>query len=731
MSARRIGFIVGLLRRGMLILAILSAFGLQGTAAMAQTEPAAPPQKVQDLLKLLGDPEVQKWVDAQKASPPAPPPSGAGQMDDAMVFSSALMRIHRHFTDLAAAIPTLPDQFAAAGATIATALQGYGVFGFALILALFIAAGFAAQWLFRRWTTGLRAMIAASELATVRDRLIAMAARLVYGAGSVAMFALGSIGAFLVFSWPPLLRPILLGYLMAVLVFRLARVVLDFLFSPPELADFGEAARFRVLPVSDASASFWVKRVSYAVGWFAFGWVTIVLLSMLGFTEPSRQLIAYALGLVLLGMGIEAVWRRPVPASVLAPETAQARIGERARNWLLSIYFVVLFLLWVAGAMKPFWLLVVLAALPAAVVIAQRAVNNVFRPPGSAQGGKEVPSVLAAIVERGVRAGLIIGAVVFLAQKLGVDFTAMAGQDTFLTRVMRGALSAIIIILVADFIWHVVKTLIDQRIASAAAAGEPGTELARRNSRIRTLLPITRNVLMIVVAVVAVLMALSTLGVQIAPLIAGAGIVGVAIGFGAQTVVKDVISGVFYLLDDAFRVGEYIQSGSYKGTVESFSLRSVKLRHHRGYVYTVPFSDLGAVQNMSRDWVIEKITLTLTYDSDIEKARKIVKKIGLELAQDPEFAHSIIEPLKMQGVDQFGDTGMLMKMKLKTRPGEQFGIKRRALMLIKQAFDENGIKIALPTVQVAGEEEARAAAAHRMRLKQQADAAAAGAAGGG
>lgn len=731
MSARRIGFIVGLLRRGMLILAILSAFGLQGTAAMAQTEPAAPPQKVQDLLKLLGDPEVQKWVDAQKASPPAPPPSGAGQMDDAMVFSSALMRIHRHFTDLAAAIPTLPDQFAAAGATIATALQGYGVFGFALILALFIAAGFAAQWLFRRWTTGLRAMIAASELATVRDRLIAMAARLVYGAGSVAMFALGSIGAFLVFSWPPLLRPILLGYLMAVLVFRLARVVLDFLFSPPELADFGEAARFRVLPVSDASASFWVKRVSYAVGWFAFGWVTIVLLSMLGFTEPSRQLIAYALGLVLLGMGIEAVWRRPVPASVLPPETVQARIGERARNWLLSIYFVVLFLLWVAGAMKPFWLLVVLAALPAAVVIAQRAVNNVFRPPGSAQGGKEVPSVLAAIVERGVRAGLIIGAVVFLAHKLGVDFTAMAGQDTFLTRVMRGALSAIIIILVADFIWHVVKTLIDQRIASAAAAGEPGTELARRNSRIRTLLPITRNVLMIVVAVVAVLMALSTLGVQIAPLIAGAGIVGVAIGFGAQTVVKDVISGVFYLLDDAFRVGEYIQSGSYKGTVESFSLRSVKLRHHRGYVYTVPFSDLGAVQNMSRDWVIEKITLTLTYDSDIEKARKIVKKIGLELAQDPEFAHSIIEPLKMQGVDQFGDTGMLMKMKLKTRPGEQFGIKRRALMLIKQAFDENGIKIALPTVQVAGEEEARAAAAHRMRLKQQADAAAAGAAGGG
>ncbi len=724
------GAIIACLRSGMLIAAAVMALGLLAPQTLAQTEAAAPPQKVQDLLKLMGDPEVQKWVDAQKAIQPQPSSGAAGATDDGMLFATALARIHQHFTDLALAIPRLPDEFATAGAAIGAALEGYGLLGFALIFAIFVAAGFAAQWLFWRWTSALRAWIAASELATVRDRLTAMAARLVYGAGSVAMFALGSIGAFLVFGWPPLLRPILLGYLLAVLGFRLARVVLEFLFSPPELAGFGEAARFRVLPVSDPNASFWVKRLSYAVGWFAFGWVTVLLLSMLGFALPSRQLIAYALGLVLLVMGIEAVWHRPGHASAPLQEGTPARIGERATAWLLSAYFLLLFLLWVAGAMKAFWFLAVIVALPAAVVMAQRAVNNVFRPPGMAQGGTEVPSVLAAIVERGVRAALVIAAVLFLADRLGLDFTAMTAQDTFLTRVMRGALSAIVILLVADFIWHVAKTLIDKRIAAAGVPGEPGTELARRNSRIRTLLPITRNVLMIVVAIVALLMALSSLGVQIAPLIAGAGIVGVAIGFGAQTVVKDVISGVFYLLDDAFRVGEYIQSGSYKGTVESFSLRSVKLRHHRGYIYTVPFSDLGAVQNMSRDWVIEKITLTLTYDSDIDKARKIVKKIGLELAQDPEFAHSIIEPLKMQGVDQFGDTGMLMKMKLKTRPGEQFGIKRRALMLIKQAFDENGIKIAVPTVQVSGDDDPKAAAAHRLRLKQQAEAAATAANGG-
>ena len=138
--------------------------------------------------------------------------------------------------------------------------------------------------------------------------------------------------------------------------------------------------------------------------------------------------------------------------------------------------------------------------------------------------------------------------------------------------------------------------------------------------------------LFIVLVVMAVLMALSALGVEIGPLIAGAGVVGVAIGFGAQTLVKDIISGMFYLLDDAFRVGEYIQSGSYKGTVECFSLRSVKLRHHRGPLYTVPFGELGAVQNMSRDWVIDKLTVGVTYDTDLDKAKKLIKQIGKELA---------------------------------------------------------------------------------------------------
>jgi moderate conductance mechanosensitive channel len=270
-----------------------------------------------------------------------------------------------------------------------------------------------------------------------------------------------------------------------------------------------------------------------------------------------------------------------------------------------------------------------------------------------------------------------------------------------------------VILLVADLIWQVVKSLIDRQLNQVEALSPPGTEAAVRQARLRTLLPIFRNVIFVVLAVVAVMMALSALGVEIGPLIAGAGIVGVAVGFGSQTLVKDVISGIFYLLDDAFRVGEYITSGSYKGTVESFGFRSVKLRHHRGPIYTVPFGVLGAVQNMSRDWVIDKLTVGVAYDSDFDKAKKLIKQIGKDLAEDPEFAPHIIEPLKMQGVEQFGDYGIQIRLKMTTKPGEQFVIRRRALALIKKAFDENGIRFAVPTVQVAGHEDTGPVAAQQ------------------
>ena len=131
----------------------------------------------------------------------------------------------------------------------------------------------------------------------------------------------------------------------------------------------------------------------------------------------------------------------------------------------------------------------------------------------------------------------------------------------------------------------------------------------------------------------------------------------------------------------------------------------------------MPFSLLGAVQNQSRDWVIDKTAIGVTYDSDLTLAKKLIKQVGLELAKDPEFAPLILEPLKMQGVDQLGDFAVQIRAKMMTLPGEQFVIRRQAYAMIKKAFDENGIKFAFPTVQVAGEGEAATVAAARRSLE--------------
>ena len=135
-----------------------------------------------------------------------------------------------------------------------------------------------------------------------------------------------------------------------------------------------------------------------------------------------------------------------------------------------------------------------------------------------------------------------------------------------------------------------------------------------------------RSFVFVTIAIMATLTALSSFGIDIGPLLAGAGVVGIAIGFGAQTLVRDIVSGVFFLVDDAFRRGEYIDVGAVKGTVEKISLRSLRLRHHLGPLHTIPFGEIATLTNYSRDWVIMKLPLRLTYDTDPEKVRKLIKK---------------------------------------------------------------------------------------------------------
>jgi small-conductance mechanosensitive channel len=340
--------------------------------------------------------------------------------------------------------------------------------------------------------------------------------------------------------------------------------------------------------------------------------------------------------------------------------------------------------------------------------------------PNSSDADPTAATRVSAPLVRVIRAVIFLGTLYWLAWLWFVDSLNVVSSESWQNANSRLLQPALVIVL-GLLAWTAIKFATDRYLAlhmpATGAAGSVAT--AATASRLKTLLPLVRLAFGIALFILVALVALSGLGVNITPLLAGASVIGLAISFGSQALVKDIVSGFFFLADDAFRVGEYIQSGSYKGTVESFSLRSVRLRHHRGPVYTVPFGQLGAIENMSRDWVIEKLTIGVTHDSDVELARKLVKKIGLELAQDPEFATDTIEPLKMQGIENFGDFAIELKMKLMTKPGTQFPIKRRAYVMIKKAFAENGIKIAVPTVHVEGRDTETAAAAQQIIKRRQ------------
>jgi small-conductance mechanosensitive channel len=609
---------------------------------------------------------------------------------------------------LAGAAPTLLDELGQAWRNLLVESQERGLLSILVLLAAFIALGFGVEWLFWWATTGFRRRLVATSLDTVRDRLHAIGRRFAYGVGVLLAFAIGSVGAFLLFEWPPLLKGVVLAYLLVFLIIRLVLVLGRILLAPG-------AERFRVIPMATTTARFWFVWSTVLVGWFAFVRITLDVLTLLGVNPPVRYLIGLVCGVVLVGLSLYVVWRHPDRHSGVRTSR-----GHRIGAWLLSLYLVVVWLLLFTGSPTPFYVGVTLLLLPIAIRSADLAVKHLLRPTGSEGDDIALPSLAAVTIGRGLRAALLIGGAYLIAWFLGLDVAAMTMSDTMATRVLRGVINAVVILLLADFAWHLLAAWIDCKLFEARDAVHADSEEARRRARLRTLLPILRNLLLVVLVTMALLMALSALGVQIGPLIAGAGVVGVAIGFGAQTLVKDIISGMFYLLDDAFRVGEYIVSGSYKGTVESFSLRSIKLRHHRGYLYTVPFGELGAIENMSRDWVIDKITVSVVYDTDLDKAKRVIKEVSKQIMADPELAPNIIEPLKMQGVEQFGEFAIQLRLKMMTKPGEQFVIRRRAYAMIKKAFDANGIQFALPTVTVAGGGEERAAAAQKgLELVQQ------------
>jgi small-conductance mechanosensitive channel len=209
------------------------------------------------------------------------------------------------------------------------------------------------------------------------------------------------------------------------------------------------------------------------------------------------------------------------------------------------------------------------------------------------------------------------------------------------------------------------------------------------------MMPLLRVTVAILIVFIAVMIALEDFGINVLPLLAGASIFGIAISFGSQTLVRDIVSGIFYLTDDAFRVGEYIDCGRAKGTVEGFTLRSIKLRHQNGQVHTIPFGQLGQITNFSRDWLTVKFNLRFARDTDIEKLRKAAKKIGQDMLEEvPEIKSEILAPFKMQGVADIIDNALLVRFKFTARPGNPAMIQREAVKRMFKTFPALGIEFA-------------------------------------
>ncbi len=285
-----------------------------------------------------------------------------------------------------------------------------------------------------------------------------------------------------------------------------------------------------------------------------------------------------------------------------------------------------------------------------------------------------------------------------LASIWGIDPFVMAstraGQE-----VARVVIDVCIAIALAYLLWELISTSLDIiALPLHSAIPSENDDHLLRATRLQTFVPLMRTLILSFIIAATGMIALAAIGVNIGPLLAGAGIVGVAIGFGSQSLVKDVISGIFFLADDAFRIGEYLEVGAAKGTVEAISVRSLKLRHPRGALFTVPFGSISMVNNQSRDYVIVKLEFIIAFESDLAKAKKLVKAISAVLESDPELSAPLLQPIKFQGVRRMEQYGMVVGVKFTARPGEQWMLRREVFQRVRDAFQEAGIAFARPQV---------------------------------
>jgi small conductance mechanosensitive channel len=313
------------------------------------------------------------------------------------------------------------------------------------------------------------------------------------------------------------------------------------------------------------------------------------------------------------------------------------------------------------------------------------------RAPGHATADKKVRASRAVRISGGAIAlGLAVGALYLLSHIWGVD--PQFWRANVAGKAISWVIWLAIVFAVVACVLELTGFLIDRMMAGLAVRAGA----LRRAAQLRTLSPILRAIAQTAIVTVATLMVLSQVGIKIGPLLAGAGVVGVAVGFGAQTLVKDFLTGLFLIVEDIVSVGDVVQIGGFGGQVEQMTVRTIRLRVFDGALHIFPYSEAQVIHNLTKTFSYYVFDLTISYDSDVDRAVQIMRKTGEELAREPQFAGKILEPIEVVGVDGFAESGVKLKARIKTRPIEQWTVGREYNRRIKPAFDQAGITIPYP-----------------------------------
>lgn len=492
---------------------------------------------------------------------------------------------------------------------------------------------------------------------------------------------------------------LVLSTVFAFATLRLVRVFLQFILFP-------KAPLLRLIPLLTEQTVSIIRWVSWYAGIAIFGFTIAEMAKVVKVPDAAILGFRGIVALVIVGLTIAVIVRNRafVSAFVRGDLTAAKQnlsLGESLRLWLartwhvLAIAYLVLgYIVTMLGPSGGFQTMQTGTVGTIIVLLATRLVFHMqARIASEHQTQEHVSGIYRPILKLFIKIGASVLAAAGIAASWGVDVAALA-LSPWGQRVLGSAFTISSTIIGLVLVYELIHRAIERKLNRRDRDGN----LLKADARSQTFLPMLRNVAIVALVMIAGLVMLSELGIDTTPLLAGAGVLGVALGFGSQSLVKDFLTGMFIIIENSLAVGDTVKLGSHEGVVEGMTIRTVRLRDPQGALHILPFSEISQITNMSKSFAFAMIVVGVDYGSNLEHVMQIMTDVGEELRHDPKYASKILQPVEVLGVDEFGDSAINVRCRLKTLGGDQFAVRRAFLLKLKYAFDKAGVQIPYPHV---------------------------------